>query len=44
MVREDGESAFGYIGIQMVIRVSREDIQQAAESLSLEIRKECLEQ
>ena len=40
MVRENGESAFGYIRIQMVIRVSREDVQQAAESLSLEIRKE----
>lgn len=30
MVTEDRESGFGYIGIQMLIRVSREDVQQAA--------------
>lgn len=40
MCGEDGEFGFGYIGIQMLMRLPREDVHQAAEDLSLEIRGE----
>ena len=40
MCGEDGEFGFGYTGIQMLMRLSGEDVHQAAEGLSLEIRGE----
>lgn len=40
MGEEDGEFGFGHIGIQMFMRLPREDVQQAAKCLSLEFRRE----